>query len=113
TVVAQLEVYHKADFEGEWGIGGNLEMGLMGLQCDPDFKNNHWVYAYYSVVGKSVDRLSRFKFQNKKFDPETEQTILEVPTERYYPMAHTGGSIAFDAQHNLYLSTGDNTNPFF
>src|SRR3712207_3460880 len=39
------------------------------------------------------------------------RTILEVPVQRE-KCCHTGGSIAFDARGNLYLSTGDNTNPF-
>lgn len=112
TTVAHLNVYHKSDFNGMKN-GSDLEMGLLGIQCDPDFKVNQWIYVYYSAIGKSVDRLSRFKFQHEHFVLNSEQIILEVPTERYYPMAHTGGSIAFDANQNLYLSTGDNTDPFF
>ena len=37
--------------------------------------------------------------------------LLEVPVQRD-ECCHTGGSIAFDRQGNLYVSTGDNTNPF-
>ena len=44
-------------------------------------------------------------------DPATEQTILDVPTSRGL-CCHVGGDIDFDAAGNLYLSTGDDTNPF-
>ncbi len=44
-------------------------------------------------------------------DLATAKIILEVPVQRD-ECCHTGGSIAFDARGNLYLSTGDNTNPF-
>jgi cytochrome c len=91
----------------------DTEMGLLGIHQDPDFINNHWLYIYYSAPGVSVDRLSRFTMKGKIIDRSSEKMILEVPTERYYPMAHTGGGMAFDAAKNLYLSTGDNTNPFF
>ncbi len=105
--VAQLEVYHHTLHTK----GVNVEMGLMGLQADPHYAKNHWVYVYYSPVDTSVDRLSRFKFQNGKFDLQSEQKILEVHTRREI-CCHTGGSIAFDADDNLYLSVGDNTTPF-
>lgn len=40
--------------------GVNTEEGLLGLQKDPDYENNHWVYAYFSPTGdKWVNRLSR------------------------------------------------------
>src|ERR1700676_486739 len=38
----------------------NTEEGLLGVQADPDFANNHFIYAYYSPIDSSVDRLSRF-----------------------------------------------------
>ncbi|TCS89838.1 glucose/arabinose dehydrogenase [Anseongella ginsenosidimutans] len=105
--IARLEVYHHTDVPNV-----NVEMGFMGIQADPDYENNHWVYAYYSPLeGPSVDRLSRFKFQDGKWDMESEQVILDVATTRDI-CCHTGGSIAFDAQGNLYLSTGDNSTPF-
>lgn len=105
--IARLDVYHHTDVPNV-----NVEMGFMGIQADPDYGNNHWVYAYYSPAqGPSVDRLSRFKFQDGKWDMASEQVILDVPVTRDI-CCHTGGSIAFDAQGNLYLSTGDNSTPF-
>ncbi|WP_353850347.1 carbohydrate-binding protein [Solwaraspora sp. WMMA2065] len=38
-------------------------------------------------------------------------TVLQVPTSRGM-CCHVGGDIDFDADGNLYLSTGDDTNPF-
>ena len=40
----------------------------------------------------------------------SEKILLEIPTQREQ-CCHTGGSMAFDAHGNLFLSTGDNTNP--
>ena len=44
-------------------------------------------------------------------DPGSEKTVLDVPTSRGL-CCHVGGDIDFDAAGNLYLSTGDDTNPF-
>ena len=44
-------------------------------------------------------------------DPASAVTILDVPTSRGQ-CCHVGGDIDFDAAGNLYLSTGDDTNPF-
>lgn len=105
--IAKLDVYHHTDVPNV-----NVEMGFMGLQADPNYEKNHWVYAYYSPAeGPSVDRLSRFKFQDGTWDMNSEQVILDVPVTRDI-CCHTGGSIAFDSDGNLYLSTGDNTTPF-
>jgi glucose/arabinose dehydrogenase/cytochrome c551/c552 len=107
TKVASLQVYDKALHTK----GVNVEMGLLGIQADPKYKTNHWVYVYYSPEDKSVDRLSRFKFENNQFNLKSEQVILEVNTDREI-CCHTGGSIAFDNQDNLLVSVGDNTTPF-
>jgi cytochrome c len=55
--------------------------------------------------------LSRFKFQSGRLDLSTEQEILRVPMDRGL-CCHVGGQIEFDYAGNLYLSTGDDTNPF-
>ncbi|RKQ86152.1 glucose/arabinose dehydrogenase [Solirubrobacter pauli] len=55
--------------------------------------------------------LSRFKFSKGKLDFTTEQEILRVNTSRGI-CCHVGGKIDFDNAGNLYLSTGDDTNPF-
>lgn len=89
----------------------NHEDGLIGLAADPNFAQNHWVYLYYSHPIESVNQLSRFTMKGDSLDLSTEVKILSVPVQRE-ECCHTGGSIAFDAQGNLYLSTGDNTNPF-
>lgn len=97
---------------GELKVHTEEEDGLMGVAIDPDFDENNWVYMYYSPAGpKAVNVLSRFVFNEDQVEMSSEKQILEVPVQRE-ECCHTGGSIAFDAQGNLFLSTGDNTNPF-
>ena len=108
TQVGFLDVYYKTLNTP----GVNAEEGFMGIQKDPDFANNHWIYVYYSPSGdKWINRLSRFKFENDIFDKSSEQVILEVESQREI-CCHTGGSIAFGPGGLLYLSTGDNATPF-
>lgn len=106
--VAKLDVYHKTLKTP----GVNAEEGLMGLQKDPNYATNHWIYLYYSPTGDEwVNRLSRFKFKDGIFDMASEQVILDVESQREI-CCHTGGSIAFGPDNMLYLSTGDNSTPF-
>ena len=106
--IASLDVYFKTLNTP----GVNAEEGLMGLQKDPDFATNNWIYLYYSPTGdKWVNRLSRFQYKDGVFDLASEQVILDVDSQREI-CCHTGGSIAFGPDKLLYLSTGDNSTPF-
>ena len=116
------------------------EEGVQGIAIDPNFKQNKWVYIYYSPrlntpvddpatptvnegdapeTGTAADfapfkghlTLSRFKLVGNKLQLSTEQEILKVPTDRGQ-CCHVGGKIDFDGAGNLYLSTGDDSNPF-
>lgn len=108
------------------------EDGLQGVAVDPDFATNRWVYLYYAPPldtptgdapengtgpetfepWKGHNQLSRFTLTDAgTLDPATEQQILQVPADRGI-CCHAGGEIDFDADGNLYLSTGDDTNPF-
>ncbi len=119
SVAAQLPVY------------SHDENGLQGIAVDPNFTQNSWVYLYYSPPldtpagdaphdgagpesfepWKGQDYLSRFKFASGKLDLTSEQVILKVAQDRGI-CCHNGGDIDFDAAGHLYLSTGDDTNPF-
>ncbi|AZM49690.1 hypothetical protein DMB38_31435 [Streptomyces sp. WAC 06738] len=125
------------DPQGTTGVAGRLDVyyqfedGLLGIGLDPGFTDNRFVYLYYSPAldtppgdapstGSPADfarfeglnRLSRFTLnENRTLDLGSEKTILEVPTNRGQ-CCHTGGDIDFDAEGNLYLTTGDNSNPF-
>jgi cytochrome c len=127
TVAADIPVYN------------HDEDGLLGVAVAPDFAAEPWVYIYYSppldtpqnnpataedegsapLTGNAntfqpwagLNRLSRFRFDGNGLDLGSEQTILQIPTDRGL-CCHTGGNIDFDAAGNLFLSTGDDTNPF-
>lgn len=87
------------------------EDGLLGLAKDPDFEKNQWIYLYYSPVGDNhINRLSRFTLLNDQVDMESEKIMLEIP--QFRGCCHSGGSIEFDSEGNLYLSLGDDSTPF-
>lgn len=106
TEVAKLDVYWKASVKGV-----NAEEGVLGLQKDPNYAENNWVYVYYSPTAKEVNRLSRFKFKDGVWDMNSEEIILVLYSQRQI-CCHTGGSIAFGPDGDLFLSTGDNSTPF-
>ncbi|MFJ2441349.1 PQQ-dependent sugar dehydrogenase [Streptomyces sp. NPDC087658] len=109
----------------------NSEMGLQTVTLDPDFTTNKWVYLYYSPPlttptgsaplqlpagqddsywkrWEGYDTLTRFKWTGDKLDPSTAQEIIRVDSNRGQ-CCHVAGDVDFDADGNLYLSTGGNT----
>lgn len=88
------------------------EFGLLGIALDPNFATNNHVFLYFSPTGTAaLDRISRFTMSGDTLQLSSEVKILDVPTQRDQ-CCHAGGSMEFDNDGNLYLATGDNTNPF-
>ena len=103
----KLDVYWKTKIDSTV----NAEEGLLGICKDPNFAKNNWVYIFYSPIDTSVNRLSRFTLKDDKIDLSSEKIVLQFYSQREI-CCHTGGSIAFGGDGNLYLSTGDNSTPF-
>ncbi|MFD8799112.1 carbohydrate-binding protein [Streptomyces atroolivaceus] len=125
------------DAAGATKVAGRLDVyshdeeGLQGVGVDPGFTANRFVYLYYApklstpagdapANGSAADfapfdgvnRLSRFVLRTDgTLDTASEKKVLDVPASRGL-CCHVGGDIDFDAQGNLYLSTGDDSNPF-
>ncbi|MEJ7678254.1 MAG: ThuA domain-containing protein [Segetibacter sp.] len=88
--------------------------GLIGITLDPDFKQNNYIYFFYSSNTDSQyhQNISRFKLtSDNNLDTTTEQVIIKIPIDLEVS-AHTGGSLAWDKDKNLFISAGDNTTPF-
>ncbi|MFI6010858.1 PQQ-dependent sugar dehydrogenase [Streptomyces sp. NPDC051243] len=116
---------------GKLAVYSHDEEGLQGVGVDPGFAENRFIYLYYAPpldtpagdapeTGTAADfapfdgvnRLSRFVLKTDgTLDAASETKILDIPASRGL-CCHVGGDIDFDAAGNLYLSTGDDTNPF-
>ncbi|WP_425552472.1 PQQ-dependent sugar dehydrogenase, partial [Dactylosporangium maewongense] len=127
----------RTDANGTTSVIANIpvythdEEGLQGVAADPDFATNRYIYLYHApplntpsgdapatgtdatwATWTGVNRLSRFTL-NADFtvNMSSQVNILDVPANRGI-CCHVGGDIDFDAAGNLYLSTGDDSNPF-
>jgi cytochrome c len=88
--------------------------GVQGITLDPNFATNHFLYVYYAPRFEKDPfyNLSRFVVNDDNtLDVASEKILLSVPSFDQ-PGSHHGGSLTFDPAGNLYLSTGDHTNPF-
>ncbi len=85
-------------------VGG--EYGLIGLELDPGFARNRWIYLMYSPAGDQgrLMRLSRFTLKDAVIDPTSETVILSYPIRG---TGHQGGALQFDAEGNLWIGVGD------
>ena len=104
----QSKVMHKFAVTTKQGFG------VQGVTVDPNFATNHFLYLYYSpnVDKDPVYHLSRFVIKDDNtVDLGSEKVVLKISHE-FEASAHHGGSFAWDKAGNMFLSTGDNTNPF-
>lgn len=89
--------------------------GLIGVTLDPDFDRNNFLYVYYSPPTEEepiMFNLSRFTLTaSNTLDTTSEKVLLQVPVQ-VNSGAHHGGSLAWDKNGNLFLSTGDSSSPF-
>ncbi|WP_248958691.1 carbohydrate-binding protein [Sphaerisporangium perillae] len=125
------------DASGNTKVAGQLDVythdeeGLQGVAADPGFATNRYIYLYFSPKlttpagdaptsgtqaqfdqWKGELHLSRFTLNaDDTLNLASEKVVLKVPNDRGQ-CCHVGGDIDFDAAGNLYLTTGDDTNPF-
>ncbi|MBP2328825.1 glucose/arabinose dehydrogenase [Kibdelosporangium banguiense] len=116
---------------GKLNVYSHDEEGLQGVAADPGFATNRYIWLYYSArlstpggdapsEGSQAEwdrwkgelRLSRFTLTTgNTLDMASERIVLRVANDRGL-CCHVGGDIDFDAAGNLYLTTGDDSNPF-
>lgn len=84
-----------------------FEDGLLSVTLDPQFTQNGYLYVQYTSPG-SKTRVSRFTAQaNNSLDIASEKILLEWTTGNE-AHGHMGGSLLFDKEGNLVITTGDN-----
>ncbi|GDY23501.1 hypothetical protein LBMAG56_48480 [Verrucomicrobiota bacterium] len=87
------------------------ERGLDGVQVDPDFANNGFVYLYYAALTPAPhNRLSRFTVVGDTANPNTEVILFDLPNLSQSGW-HNGGCIQFGPDGKLYFSAGENNIP--
>ncbi len=77
--------------------------GLLGLAVHPDFKNNHFIYVYftYEEDGKLWNKILKITESENKLSNAT--TILDkIPGSRF----SNGGVLKFGPDDKLYAATG-------
>jgi cytochrome c len=96
---------------GKINVTTEQENGLIGLALDPHFESNGWIYLQYSPPSFSGQHVSRFTYVDGKLDMQSEVLLLRYEEQRQ-ECCHHAGSLAFGPDGCLYISAGDNTNPF-
>ena len=87
------------------------ERGLVGVQVDPNFAQNGYVYIYYPAKTPTIHfRLSRFTADGDVAVPGSEVALFDLPTLGASDW-HNGGGIQFGLDGKLYLSVGENNQP--
>jgi glucose/arabinose dehydrogenase len=83
------------------GVSAKGEGGLLGMALHPNFKQNNFLYLYFTT-GDSTNKIVRYRLQNNQLTED--RTIIEnIPGASN----HDGGRIAFGPDDLLYITTGD------
>ena len=92
-------------------VDSSGERGLLGVELDPNFATNGFVYVYYTATKPTPhNRVSRFTANGDLARPGSEFVLLDLDTLSGPPL-HNGGAIHFGADGRLYIATGDGAAP--
>lgn len=82
------------------------EEGLLGLAFHPNFKDNGYVFIYYTEKPGQKSSISRFTVNKETFaaDPASEKKLLRIEQPFWN---HNGGTLSFGPDGYLYISLGD------
>ncbi len=96
-------------------VDQSQENGMIGFQLAPDFATSNWAYVAYSepsnATRQNTNVVARYKVVGNTLDPASRQEIFTWTHQRA-ECCHTSGSLYFGPDGTLYITTGDNTNPF-
>ncbi|WP_420148950.1 PQQ-dependent sugar dehydrogenase [Spirosoma sp.] len=96
---------------GKVPVSMATEARMQAITLDPRFSQNHRLYLLYAPVDKGkFNRVSRFTVNGDSLALSSEKVVLEIPDSQH--CCHAGGGMTFDKHGNLFITTGDNTNPF-
>lgn len=82
-------------------VTGHHETGVIGIELDPNFSKNGFMYAYYThgnTIEDAVNMVVRFREKNDKIDV----LIDNIPAG----MIHNSGIIKVGPDGKLYISVG-------
>src|SRR6266478_944381 len=97
---------------GHIDVETQIEDGLLGITLDNGFLTNNWLYLFYSPTGTIPEQhVSRFTVVGDTLDLFSEKILLRIPTQRDQ-CCHSAGSLFMHTNGDLYISAGDNSNPF-
>src|SRR5439155_11235971 len=87
------------------------EEGLVGIELDPGFASNHFVYVCYTASQPvRHQRIGRLTAAGDTAVPGSLQTLFDLdPNGAHF---HLGGALRFSSDGRLYCSTGDNGSGF-
>lgn len=84
----------------------NFERGVLGVELDPDFDNNHYVYVFYNHYVGSFNSIRVVRLTETNGVGSGPLVIFEL-VDTHTAGNHTGGNIHFGPDGKLYISIGD------
>lgn len=94
-------------------VANESEQGLLGLELDPNFATNGFVYLYYSATTGGdggawlANRLSRFTWNGSTLGSELVLKVFGSTADGGEGPNHDAGPILFGPDNLLYGTTGD------
>lgn len=84
------------------------ELGLLGLDFHPDYKNNGYFYVNYTADNPRRTIISRFQVSSSNPDSADKNTELQLMVFSQPFTNHNGGWVGFGPNDGyLYIATGD------
>jgi glucose/arabinose dehydrogenase len=88
-------------------VNGQGERGALGIALHPNFKENHFLYVFYTNASPLEHRVTRFTVRDNRCRNKTNiLTNINASSSGY----HNGGQLEF-MKGKLFVSTGDAHQP--